>query len=171
MLSKQRLLSESDERASLPSRPFSRTPRRTVAAMSDPRLIQDMSFADYLGDPAPEPSVTAGILRELLSGTPRHVWESTPRLNAHAEPENKATFDLGSATHALFVGRGAALDVIQADNWRTNAAKDAAGHVLSGGAHADPEEGLRSGQGDGRRRQDAVRPARGDRTSPAIDAA
>ena len=92
--------------------------------MSDPRLIEDMSFADYLGDPAPEPSVTAGILRELLNGTPRHVWERTPRLNAHAVRESKAAFDLGSAAHAQFVGHGAALDVIQADNWRTNAAKD-----------------------------------------------
>ena len=92
--------------------------------MSEPRLIEDMSFADYLGDPAPEPSVTAGILRELLNGTPRHVWERTPRLNKDAAPENKAAFDLGSAAHAQFVGHGAALDVIQADNWRTNAAKD-----------------------------------------------
>ena len=91
---------------------------------SDPRLIEDMSFADYLGDPAPKPSVTAGILRELLTGTPRHVFERTPRLNAHATTENKTMFDLGSAAHALFVGHGAALDVITADNWRTNAAKD-----------------------------------------------
>ena len=93
--------------------------------LSEPRLVEDMSFADYLGDPAPEPSVTSGILRELLTGTPRHVFERTPRLNKDAAPENKATFDLGSAVHALFVGHGAALDVIQADNWRTNAAKDA----------------------------------------------
>ena len=92
--------------------------------ISEPRLIEDMSFADYLSDPAPEPSVTAGILRELLTGTPRHVYERTPRLNAHAESESKAEFDLGSAAHALFVGHGAALDVIQSDNWRTNTAKD-----------------------------------------------
>ena len=92
--------------------------------MSEPRLIEDMSFADYICDPAPEPSVTSGILRELLTGTPRHVFERTPRLNNHAAPENKAMFDLGSAAHALFVGHGSALDVIQADSWRTNAAKD-----------------------------------------------
>ena len=90
----------------------------------DPRLIEDMSFADYLGDPAPEPSVTGGILRELLTGTPRHVFERTPRLNKHAVQENKATFDLGAAAHAMFVGHGAKLDLIQADSWRTNAAKD-----------------------------------------------
>ena len=92
---------------------------------SDPRLIEDMSFADYLGDPAPEPSVTAGILRELLSGTPRHVWERTPRLNANAVAETKEAFDLGSAAHAQFVGHGDDIAVIAADSWRTNAAKDA----------------------------------------------
>ena len=91
--------------------------------LSDPSLIEDMSFAEYLGDPAPEPSVTAGILRDLLTGTPRHVWEKTPRLNSNAVAENKAMFDLGSAAHALFVGHGAKIDVIQADSWRTNVAK------------------------------------------------
>ena len=90
-----------------------------------PQLIPDLSFDEYLRDPAPEPSVTAGILRELLTGTPQHVWQSTPRLNPQAEPETKAAFDLGSAAHALFVGHGAPLDIIRAENWRTNAAKDA----------------------------------------------
>ena len=93
--------------------------------ISEPRLIEDMSFADYLGDPAPEPSVTAGILRELLTGTPRHVWERTPRLNANAVAEIKEAFDVGSAAHAQFVGHGAEIAVIAADSWRTNAAKDA----------------------------------------------
>ena len=104
--------------------------------MSDataPTLISDMSFADYLGDPAPAPSVTAGILRELITGTPRHVWERTPRLNPDAAPENKAAFDLGSAAHALFVGHGATLDVIQADSWRTNAAKAAKASAYAAG--------------------------------------
>ena len=71
-------------------------------------------------------------------GRLRHVWERTPRLNSNAVPENKAAFDLGSAAHALFVGHGAALDVIQADNWRTKAAKDRSDRVLPVGAHADP---------------------------------
>ena len=92
---------------------------------NEPRLVEDLSFADYLGDPAPEPSVTSGILRELLTGTPRHVFERTPRLNKYAVPENKAAFDLGSAAHAQFVGHGAEIAVIAADSWRTNAAKDA----------------------------------------------
>ena len=89
----------------------------------DHAVIEGMSFAKYLADPAPEPSVTAGILRELLTGTPRHVFERTPRLNKHAVDEHKALFDLGAAAHAQFVGHGAKLDVIQADSWRTNAAK------------------------------------------------
>ena len=90
-----------------------------------PQFIPDLSFADYLGDPAPEPSVTSGILRELLTGTPQHVWQRTPRLNPQATTETKAAFDLGSAAHALFVGHGAPLDIIRAENFRTNAAKDA----------------------------------------------
>ena len=116
--------------------------------MSEPRLIEDMSFADYLGDPAPEPSVTAGILRELLNGTPRHVWEKTPRLNANAVPETKAAFDLGSAAHALFVGHGAALAMSSpggqlADELprRTSACR----RPISKGHTPYPREGLRRG--------------------------
>ena len=142
--------------------------RKRATMSSEPRLIEDMSFADYLGDPADEPSVTAGILRELLNGTPRHVWERTPRLNANASPENKAAFDLGSAAHALFVGHGAALDVCQEDSWRTNYAK--AARVESTTMDTRLSWGKNSrGRGDGGRCHGAVRPARGDRSSLARD--
>ena len=137
---------------------------------SEPRLIEDMSFADYLSDPAPEPSITAGILRELLNGTPRHVWERTPRLNAHATHESKASFDLGSAAHALFVGHGAALDVVQADNWRTNAAKEAKAASYAAGHTPILEKDYARVKEMADAADVAVRPERGDRPSPSSDA-
>ena len=124
---------------------------------SEPRLIDDMSFADYLSDPAPEPSVTSGILRELLNGTPRHVWERTPRLNSAAIPETKAAFDLGSAAHALFVGHGAALAVIAGRLVADECSEGREGCRVRRGAHADPRKGLRARRGDGGIRHAAVR--------------
>ena len=91
--------------------------------MELPALIDDMSFDDYLADPAPTPSVTSGILRELLGSAPRTVWQRTPRLNPDAVVAERKMFDLGSAAHALFVGKGADLAIVNADSWRTNAAK------------------------------------------------
>ena len=100
---------------------------------SEPRLIQDMSFAEYLADPAPEPSITSGILRDLLGSTPQRVWHRTPRVNPEAVIEQKKTFDLGSAAHAMFVGKGADLAVVDADSWRTNAAKSLRGEAYAAG--------------------------------------
>ena len=94
-----------------------------IAGMELPALIDDMSFDDYLADPAPTPSVTSGILRELLGSAPRTVWQRTPRLNPDAVVAERKMFDLGSAAHALFVGKGADLAIVDADSWRTNAAK------------------------------------------------
>ena len=91
--------------------------------MELPTLIEHMPFDQYLSDPAPDPSVTSGILRELLNSAPRLVWQKTPRLNPEAIETTRKSFDLGSAAHALFVGQGAEIAVIEADSWRTNAAK------------------------------------------------
>ena len=101
----------------------------------DPQIIQNLSFDDYLRDPAPEPSVTSDILKKLVNGAPRTVWQHTIRVNPQAVSAQKTIFDLGSAAHALFVGKGNALAVINEDSYRTNAAKAmrdkayAAGHT------------------------------------------
>lgn len=86
---------------------------------------EEMDFKTYLADPAPMPSMTSSLVRELLSTAPRKVWEGTSRLNKNAEPTNKATFDLGTAAHALFTGSGEPIAVIDAAAFNTSAAKAA----------------------------------------------
>lgn len=82
-----------------------------------------MDFPTYLGDPMPEPSMTSSIVRDLLSTAPRKVWQKTKRLNKDAEANNKTTFDLGTAAHALFTGSGEPIAVIDAKAFDTNDAK------------------------------------------------
>ena len=87
-------------------------------------LTEDqMDFPTYLGDPMPEPSMTSSLVRDLLSTAPRKVWQKTKRLNKDAEDNNKTTFDLGTAAHALFTGSGEPIVVIDAKAFNTNDAK------------------------------------------------
>ena len=91
--------------------------------MELPAFLPDLTFEEYLADPAPEPSLTSSIIRELLAGAPRRVWLKTPRINPQAVPEERKAFELGTAAHALFVGKGAELTIVEADSWRTKAAQ------------------------------------------------
>ena len=93
--------------------------------MQLPKLIEDMDFATYLADPMPEPSLTSSIVKDLLRTAPRKVWQNTPRLNKDAKREEKTIFDLGSAAHRLFTGTGAPIVEIDADDFRSKAAKEA----------------------------------------------
>ena len=79
----------------------------------------------YHGDPAPEPSISASLIRMLLEASPLHAWRAHPRLGACQEPEETAFSDCGRAAHALLLEGRDLIDVIDAKDWRTNAAKDA----------------------------------------------
>lgn len=89
-----------------------------------PTLIEGMDFPTYLSDPAPQPSLTSSLVRDLLATAPGKVWENTKRLNPDAIPKQRSKFDLGSAAHAEFVGQGAAIVLIAEDDWRKKAAKE-----------------------------------------------
>ena len=88
--------------------------------------IYSLSSAQYHGDHiAPEPSISASLIRMLLEASPLHAWRAHPRLGACQEPEETAFSDCGRAAHALLLEGRDLIDVIDAKDWRTNAAKDA----------------------------------------------
>lgn len=88
--------------------------------------LEGMPFERYLSDPAPEPSLTSSILRVLADSAPAKVWATNTRLNPRAEtPAASARMDIGTAAHAAFVGGNDALRVIDADSYRTKAAREA----------------------------------------------
>jgi hypothetical protein len=78
--------------------------------------------ADDLGIDAP--MLSASIASILLRQSPKHAYAAHPKLG-NAPRESSDAFDLGTAAHALMLeGSEDCFVVVNANDWRTNAAKD-----------------------------------------------
>lgn len=84
--------------------------------------IYDMPALDYHADPIPGGSLSCTRAKLLLE-------EAGPAKYRHrslAGPEHKPVFDLGTAVHALVLGKGSErLRIIDADTYRTVASREA----------------------------------------------
>lgn len=88
--------------------------------------IHSIPMAEYLADPCERPSLTASVANCLLTRSPAHARMMHPRLYPGFERDDESRFDLGSAAHALLLeGDASAIEFIAANDWRTNAAKEA----------------------------------------------
>jgi hypothetical protein len=87
--------------------------------------IYKMRAAEYHADPCLEPSLSSTIARVLCDSAPAHAQHAHPRLNLQNVEEEAEHFDIGTAAHAILLEGEAAVTVIDAKDWRTNAAKDA----------------------------------------------
>lgn len=91
-----------------------------------PGIHYNVSEADYHADLlCDRPTLSRSEAMVLLDDSPLHLWSRHPRL--HGAPNKKITkaMDFGSAAHALALGRGAEIVVVDYDNWQTKAAKEA----------------------------------------------
>ena len=79
-------------------------------------LLDAMPEAEYHAHPALSCSLSKLLLPPSCPAKFRHA-----QLNGG---EHKAVYDMGHAAHALVLGVGAEIAVIDADSWRTNAAKE-----------------------------------------------
>jgi hypothetical protein len=87
--------------------------------------IYKFTAEQYHADPAPTASLSSSIAKILLDQTPQHAWMAHPRLNLQYEKREAPAFDLGSAAHMLLLeGREDRIVRVQADDWRTKAAKE-----------------------------------------------
>lgn len=87
--------------------------------------VHEITEDVYHGDPCPEPSLSSSIAKLLVGRSPRHAWAAHPKLNPEHKPKASGNFDLGTAFHALFLGKGAGIEIVHADDWRTKAAQEA----------------------------------------------
>ena len=86
----------------------------------------DIPEQEYHADPCFTPSLSSGVARTLLQQSPLHAWWAHPRLNPAHEPfEANKAMDHGSAIHAMLLGKGAEIVCVEANDWRTNATKEA----------------------------------------------
>lgn len=102
-----------------------------------PGVYLDVAERNYHADPAPEPSLSASGAKTLLHRSPRAFAWAHPRLRpSHLPPleedlDDKKVF--GTAVHKLVLGRGRDVVGVDADAWRTNAAKQERADIHAAG--------------------------------------
>lgn len=96
---------------------------------------------DYHSDKLPfedrRPSLSNSIAKVLLDKSPAHAHAMHPRLGGARDlvhtPATLDTFDKGKLAHALLLGAGPEIVVIDADDWRTKQAQEARAEVRAQG--------------------------------------
>ena len=97
--------------------------------------IHKISAANYHADPCVGPSLSSSVAKILYARSPRHAFLAHPRLNKNYtafKPSSNMT--LGTAAHRVVLDD--TLDnivLVEADSWRTNAAKDTRDAALANG--------------------------------------
>lgn len=89
-----------------------------------PGLYQ-MSADVYHADCSPEPSLSSSIARMLIEQSPQHAWIAHPRMGCQIEAERDPSRpkEIGTVAHKLILGRGSEVVLIDADDYRSGAAK------------------------------------------------
>lgn len=91
----------------------------TTTVVTEPGVYDDMPNDVYHADPVPGGSLSCSGAKKLLPpGCPARF-----KYERDNPPEPKPHFDLGHAAHKLVLGAGADIEVIEADSFRTKAAK------------------------------------------------
>lgn len=81
-----------------------------------------MNVADYYGNPA----FNSTLAKLIVSRAPLHAWTASRSLNPDFEEEHKDEYDLGQIAHGLVLeGSEAKLVIVDAEDWRTKAAREA----------------------------------------------
>lgn len=99
--------------------------------------ILPLSAAQYHADPAMRASLSNSIAQILVDQSPAHAWLQHPRLNPNYQAESNSKFDMGSAAHVMLLERRDDCIVrVNADDWRTKAAREARDTAQACGQYA-----------------------------------
>ena len=103
--------------------------------ITKPGMFFDVRCEDYFADPCPSPSLNNSLIDTLLYQTPMHAAAKHPRLNGGEEivKEQTSAMCLGSVVHRLALGAGKDYAIIDADAYRSNAAKAAREEAIAAG--------------------------------------
>lgn len=98
----------------------------STATTSRPVVVDALDEATYHADPA----LSASGAKKLLPPSCPAIfqWE-----REHGQPP-RAVFDFGKAAHAAVLGAGAPLVVVDADDWRSKAAREARDEAYAAGS-------------------------------------
>ena len=99
--------------------------------------LHNLSSDVYHADPCVKPSLSSSIANVLLQQSPLHAWMQHPRLNPNFQREVDSRFDLGSAAHTMLLERDESkVVIVEADDWRTKAAREARDNAQANGQYA-----------------------------------
>lgn len=102
-----------------------------MTPITKPGMFQDISAVQYHADCCPEPSLSSSIAKLLISKSPKHAWLAHSRLGGAKQEDEEESPDpsaskakaLGELIHRLVLGKGGDVVVIDADSYRSAAAK------------------------------------------------
>lgn len=89
-------------------------PRRS--RIKFPSLVH-MTAEAYHADPCPQPSLSSSIAHTIVSKSPKHAYLAHPRLGGSPKAPTKS-MDHGSLVHALLLGKGRDILIVDAPDWR-----------------------------------------------------
>lgn len=84
--------------------------------------FRSMAEREYHRDPAPAPSFSASLGKVILDQSPAHAYLAHPRLGGSVR-EPTSAMEFGTLVHKLILGEGASVVSVNADSWKTSAAK------------------------------------------------
>lgn len=93
--------------------------------MSIAEIVDVPASAYHADDLYARPSLSKSAIHELLTRSPAHAWANHPKNPDCTTRIDDKKYDVGTAAHKLFLeGDEHSIVVIDADSWRTNAAKE-----------------------------------------------
>ena len=112
--------------------------KRPAHVITEPG-IYDLPAEVYHADPCETPSLSAGMINDILLA-PAKCYANSPRLNIDwEEPDADSRFSIGSVSHVMFLEPhlfAEKVTVVEADDWRTEAAKQAREEAADAGKTA-----------------------------------
>lgn len=85
--------------------------------------ILDIPEWEYHRDPCDTPSLSSSLAHVLSTESEEHAWTAHPKFGAKAFEATPAMM-MGTLIHRLLLGKGASIEVIEADNFMTKDAKE-----------------------------------------------
>lgn len=88
-------------------------------------IVDGMSEKDYHSDPCPAPSLSSGMIFDLLYKSPAHVFHKSERLNPGKAEKWSKQLDIGSACHDLLLLGGGSIKRLEFSDYKKTEAKQA----------------------------------------------
>jgi len=100
--------------------------------VTEPGIYDNMPMELYLADPCPEPSLSGGCAKTILSRSALHAQREHPRYGGRRGSSSSAA-EFGSAAHELLLGGSQAIEWIDAPDYKTKAARVAKQEAIAAG--------------------------------------